>query len=708
MQPETAEERALAHEQAVIERAYECLDAMRERTARALTQARRDATMTDAYDAAAIEHALGERLQAVAESKAPLTFGRIDEAGYGGRAGDRHYIGRRHVENDEGDPVVVDWRAPVSAPFYRATWADSQGLDRRSRFALDGRTLVGTFDEDFNDPDAAGGSGGVPDPLLAELDRGRTGAMRDIVATIQAEQDEIIRAPMNELIVVQGGPGTGKTAVGLHRAAYLLYAHRAEFDRRRLLVIGPNRLFLTYISQVLPSLGETAVAQGTIDSLTARSFPVRAEEERSVARTKGDARMATVIARAVFGRIAAADDLDALEVMTSFGAAKLGASVVASILTHVRERALATNVGRDVFREQLVAEAWRERSRRVDVNPEAQHDFVGDLRMQRGFKAYVDRVWPAMSAATIVRSLLGSRRGLMLHGAGIIDPVDLRRIERRAASRASQERWTRSDLALLDEANHLVTGDTPQFGHVVVDEAQDLSAMELRMVARRSPSRSITVLGDLAQATGAAASTSWEHALLHLGHGRVDGMGRERDRVEGRIAELTLGYRVPATLIAFANQLLPEAAPAVRPSTSVRDGGEPPSIARFDRGDLAREAAAVAVDLSTRWGVVGVLTAPSFLDEMLSSLTEIGAAHEDARRSGAIDDGITVVAAEAAKGLEFDAIVVVEPAMIAGDHADAGLRVLYVALTRATQQVAIVHSAPLPRSLRSGDVAATG
>ena len=454
---------------------------------------------------------------------------------------------------------------------------------------------------------------------------------------------------------------------------------------------------------MLPSLGETAVVQATIDSLTARAFPVRGTEERDVARVKGDARMAVVMARAVFGRIADSDTLADLDVMTSFGSATVRAPVVASILAEVRERTLATNVGREVFREQLVAGAWRERSRRTDVNPEGQHDFVADLRMQRSFKAYLDRVWPAMSAAAVVRSLLGSRRGLAQAGSGLIDAADLRRIERRAATRAADERWTRSDLALLDEANHLITGETPQFAHVVVDEAQDLAAMELRMVARRSPNRSITVLGDLAQATGAGASTRWADALVQLGHGRVDGRGRQRDGIEGRIAELTIGYRVPAQLIAFANQLLPEAAPGILPSTSAREGGEAPAITFVERVALAGEAASVGVELAARWGVVGIVTAPSFLDEIIGALTDAGADHQDARRSDSIEDGITVVAAEAAKGLEFDAIVVVEPAMIASDHADAGLRVLYVALTRATQHVAIVHSEPLPACLRNGD-----
>lgn len=693
----------LGAQQAVIDHAYACLAAMRERTTHLLALARADAKLTDALDAAAIQNALFHRLEALGESKAPLTFGRIDEEGLsrpGSDAGS-YFIGRRHVEDEKGDPVVVDWRAPVSAPFYRATWADPQGLDARSRFALDGRQLVGTFDEDFTDPEGAerGGSGGVPDPLLAELERGRTGAMRDIVATIQAEQDVIIRAPMNELIVVQGGPGTGKTAVGLHRAAFLLYAHRAEFARRKLLVVGPNRFFLTYIAQVLPSLGETSVVQTTVDSMTARTFAIRANEEREVRRLKGDRRMAVVVRRAVLGRIATSESIVPLDVMTAFGGAQVDAFRIAAILEEVAQRTLPTNTAREVFRDQLVAEAWRQRSRRLGVSPESQHAFTGDLRKQAAFRTYVDRVWPAMSPAATVRSLFGTGRAVAA-ADGVLEPAERRLLRRVVAKKAGDERWTRADIALLDEANHLITGDTPQFGHIVVDEAQDLSAMELRMIARRSPERSMTILGDLAQSTGVGGSTSWEDAIAELGHGRVDGRGRERESVPGRVEELELGYRVPAVLIEFANRLLPTAAPGVRPSTSVRDGGEAPSIVRVGSVDeVASAAAACARTLTEDWGVVGVLAPPSLLDGVLGALSDAGTEHRDARQAVSLEEGITVVAAELAKGLEFDAIVVIEPMTIADDHDDAGYRVLYVALTRATQRVTIVHARPLPEEL---------
>ena len=688
-------------EQAVIDHAYACLEAMRHRTRKALAQAASDAHLTDAPDAAAIQANLHGRLLALADARGPLTFGRIDESPSFGVPGARHYIGRRHVESATGDPVVVDWRAPVAAAFYRATWADPFGLDRRSRFALDERTLVGTFDEDFTDPDSEGGAGGVPDPLLAELDRARSGAMRDIVATIQAEQDVIIRAPLERLIVVQGGPGTGKTAVGLHRAAFLLYAHRVDFERRRLLVVGPNRLFLTYIAQVLPSLGETSVVQATVESLAARLGTVRGTDSREVAKLKGDPRMATLVQRAVLRRIARRDAIADLEVMTSFGGAFVPSEVVADLVASLAERLLAVNTAREVLREQIVAEAWKIRSSRGE-HPERQFQFSNDLRSHQAFKAYLDRVWPMQSATTILRSILGNKGILAASSEGLLTESERRILHRRPSKKTAGELWTRADLALLDEANQLISGDTAQFGHVVVDEAQDLSAMELRMVARRSPTRSLTVLGDLAQSTGVAGQNSWDDALVQLGHGRVDGRGLERDPVTGSVAVLELGYRVPEVIIDHANRLLTVAAPGLVPSKSVRPGGEPPRYVRVTSGDGHVVSAAVreARSLAADFVVVGILAPPSLLDALAEEGSQQEPKVRDVRKDAVLEGGITLVAAESAKGLEFDAVVVVEPSRIIDENADAGYRVLYVALTRATQRVAVVHALELPVELR--------
>src|SRR5579884_3185165 len=278
-----------AAEQDYLDAAYRCLAEMAGRTGDAAADAAERAPGD--WDASVAHAHLTRRLASLGADAGPLCFGRIDE-----ESASRWYIGRRHVESAGGEPVVVDWRAPVAVPFYRATFRDPLGLARRRRFILDDRRLVDLLDEDFDDPASSGrtSAAGLPDPLLAELGRARTGTMRDIVATIAAEQDLVIRAPLDTPLIVQGGPGTGKTAVGLHRAAFLLYEHRTALERQGVLVLGPNRIFLSYISEVLPSLGETAVVQTTLPGLVPQ-WAVRGTEPAEVAELKGDARMAAVL-----------------------------------------------------------------------------------------------------------------------------------------------------------------------------------------------------------------------------------------------------------------------------------------------------------------------------------------------------------------------------------------------------------------------------
>src|SRR4051812_25023396 len=328
----------LAAEQDYLDRAHDHLADM-QATATRLADRFQLTARTDFNDAA-VEHSM-RRYRAALDVGGSLCFGRIDED-----AGDRWYIGRRHVEDAGGDAVVVDWRAGVATPFYRATFADPLGLARRRRFAMDGRQLLELFDEDFADPESAHRASGIPDPLLAELDRSRTGQMRDIVATIQAEQDLVIRAPLDLLLVVQGGPGTGKTAVGLHRAALLLYDHREQLERDGVLVVGPNRLFLRYISQVLPSLGETSVVQTTVSGLGA--VEVRGEDTEAAAAVKGDLRLADVIERAAGGRtVPLAEDA---RIRTSFGNLPLTAAEVNDALTAALADRRTVMSARDGFR----------------------------------------------------------------------------------------------------------------------------------------------------------------------------------------------------------------------------------------------------------------------------------------------------------------------------------------------------------------------
>jgi DNA helicase IV len=672
-------DRDLESERAHLARAEDFLVAMRSRAEATLAQAERDAHLDTAFDAAAIHEVLRQRLVSLRRGAGALAFGRIDD-----EDGATYYVGRRHVEDEQRDPVIVDWRAAVSAPFYRATWADPLALVLRRRFASDGETLAGYFDEHFDDPDAHAEGGGVPDPLLAELDRARSGAMRDIVATIQAEQDEIIRAPIDSLIIVQGGPGTGKTAVGLHRAAFLLYEHRDLFRKSPLLVVGPNPLFLAYISEVLPSLGETAVVQTTMEMLL-RRYRLGPTDEPAVAVIKGDARMATVIANAVRSKLG--DQFSELEISTKFGFARLSTEEVRTHVDDVRQRALPANAARDVLRAQIIASAWNSFSARTNADPARHVGFVDDLRTGKAFKAWFDRLWPALSAHGIVRSLLTNKTALASAAQGLLTPAEQTLLRRSVPSAVAEQRWTRAELAMLDEADELLTGVSRTFSHVVVDESQDLTSMELRVVARRSPGRSMTILGDLAQSTAVGGQEDWNEALVQLRHGD----GRQP---HGTVTELSLGYRVPAPILDVANRLLPTAAPNVRPAKSVRQAGVTPV---FRGVGSTAEAITLAVDVAraSERSSVAVICPAAILDAVASALSSAEVAFTDGRNPGAtLIGGISLLSARASKGLEFDDVIVVEPHTIL--HEDHGARVLYVALTRAVQELFIIGSQPVP------------
>jgi DNA helicase IV len=677
----TATDTEVRAEQAHLDHAHRCLAAMRHRAARNVELAEIRAREEPSVDTSLLLLELERRHAALAESPVALAFGRLDEA-----RGDQFYVGRRHVEDDQGDEVVVDWRASVSIPFYRATWADPMGIERRRRFALDGRELVGLFDEDLGDPETAGtGGGGVPDPLLAELERARTGEMRDIVATIQSEQDEVIRAPLPECLVVQGGPGTGKTAVGLHRAAFLLFEHRERLERERLLVVGPNPLFLQYISQVLPSLGETAVTQTTLPMLLSARGRVRGTEADAVATLKGDARMAEVVRRGARAGLATKVDRD-LELRALGTTVRVPASAVQAVLDGVHARQLPLQAARDQLRARLARLAL---DRFTEVRPSADPEEVAAaVRRTKELGAVVQRLWPVPSPAVLVRRLLGNRAALARAADGVLTADEQALLTRTASRKQADERWTRADLSLLDEVDFVVSGPPRTYGHVVVDEAQDHSAMELRALGRRATERSMTILGDLAQATATGAQAAWSDALAAL------------DAPLGRVAELELGYRVPAPVLDFANRLLPVAAPGVRPSRSVRTAGEPPAIvACVDGDEVASTVAGTVAAARAEDRSVGIVAPTATFDGIVAALEAAGIAFADGRSATGLDDAVTVVLPEAAKGLEFDAVVVVEPAAIAavGGH---GLRLLYIALTRAVRTLTVVHTDPLPAPLR--------
>jgi DNA helicase IV len=550
---------------------------------------------------------------------------------------------------------------------------DPLGLDRRRRFLTEGRDLLDILEEDFSDPDRALLSGGIPDPLLAELERERTGTMRDIVATIAAEQDEVIRAPIDRLLVVQGGPGTGKTAVALHRAAYLLFEHRLELLDRGVLVVGPNQLFLRYVADVLPSLGETAVRQTTVEGLRPATVRVeeRATEPDAVGRVKGDVRLAEVIDRLVVDAIRIPDE--PLAIGTAWGMVRLRPDDVAASVEEVLARGVTHATGKDALRHQLLHRAYELHERTAEV-PALKANFVAAARSDPGFTRHLDRMWPTLAATTVVQRLL----------TNILSEDEAALLARPLPSRKADVRWWPAEVPLLDEAEARLHGVRTTYGHIIVDEAQDLSAMALRMLARRAHGGSMTVVGDLAQATRAWGQRSWDDVVALLQGAAVPAR-----------AELTVGYRTPAPILDLANRLLPVAAPDVTPARSIRTTGEAPVFVPTPAARIAAASAEAVREVAGERGTVAVVATAAHHDELATALDDAGVAW--ARGVDGLGS-VALVTPLLAKGLEFDVVVVVEPAEIVRAE-PAGHRALFVALTRPTRRLVIVHAEPLPAAL---------
>jgi DNA helicase IV len=672
--PATSEDPEVRHEQAYLDRAHQSLAAMRAH-AEALLDDLRSAGQPDLDYQAALAH----RVSVLGESARPLLFGRIDE-----EAGSSWHIGRRHVEDDRGDPVVVDWRAPIAMPFYRARVEEALGLTRRRQVMVDRRQVMAVADDLFGDghDELAGTRLRGGDALLAELERARTGEMMDIVATIQAEQDEIIRAPLAQLLSVQGGPGTGKTAVGLHRAAFLLYNH-PSLARDGVLVLGPSRAFLRYIAQVLPSLGEEAVVQSTMADLAPR-LKLRAEDPLDVRRLKGDPRMATLLEAALRQRRHPL--VGDVSVRARFVRCTLPAEEVNDLCATIAGRPAPYKAGRAALRARLISLARSTLRAAGRLEADALW-FDQELSTSDEFRGLLEQLWPSVSPTALVSDLLTSADRLGASADGLLTEAEWRSLLRVKGARLGTQAWTADDLPLLDEAEFLINGRTRTYGHVVVDEAQDLSPMQFRMVGRRAPSGSLTILGDLAQATGPWSYDSWDEILRHLPTSSA-----------ARHDELTLGYRAPGQILDLASRLLPLAAPTVRPTRSIRQGRRPPRLVQVAAEEVLGQAVGEATSLAGEGFLVGLVVPAGQLAALVPLVKEradIGLLDRDG-----MTRSVTVVDATAAKGLEFDAVVVVEPAAIAGTDA-RGLRLLYVAMTRPIQHLSIIHAEPLPALLRS-------
>ncbi|MBB5956911.1 DNA helicase IV [Saccharothrix tamanrassetensis] len=646
-----------------------------------------------------------------------LCFGRLDTL-----SGEHSYIGRIGLfdEEDEYEPVLLDWRAPASRAFYVATAANPENMRRRRQFHTRGRQVVDFTDEVLGRP--RGGEQGDA-ALLAAVNAPRGDGMRDIVATIQAEQDEIIRLDHPGVLVIEGGPGTGKTVVALHRVAYLLYTQRERMERHGVLVVGPNPAFLNHIGRVLPSLGESDVVFMTTGDFVP-GLRVTAEDTPEAARLKGSLKILDVLAAAIADRQRLPEHPLFLEL------AGLAVRIDAETAEWAREEARASgqphNEARAVFREIVtyvlteraiarIGRNWLTRSDR-ETWERLRADLVKELAGDDGFTAALDELWPVLTPEDVLATLYSSPERLRAAGAD------------QALFRADGDAWTVSDAPLLDElvdllgrdeavdrtaerqrkaeaeyaagvldglvgrqdsmddedhlfatdllyaedlADRFVERDTRElveraaadrnwtYRHVVVDEAQELSEMDWRVLMRRCPGRSFTVVGDLAQRRSAAGATSWAAML--------------EPYVPGRwvYRSLTVNYRTPAEVMAVAAALLAEFAPEVQPPESVRACGVRPWSRRVTEDELPAAVDEFVRDEAGREGTSVVIGPPGV--------------------PGA-------VAASETKGLEFDAVLVVEPERILADG-PRGAAELYVALTRATQRLGVLHRGPLPRAL---------
>ncbi|WP_103887720.1 HelD family protein [Actinacidiphila yanglinensis] len=737
----------MQREQEFIDRLYERVSVLREDAAEGVEDAL--APVGNGLQARVERDVLvAERsglLSALNAVDGSLCFGRIDL-----HDGSAHHIGRIGIREDDTDrtPLLIDWRAPVARPFYLATGHTPMGLRRRRHISTDGRTVTELHDEilDLGDRERSGFEDPSGDAvLLAALGSARTGRMGDIVRTIQAEQDRVIRAPHRGVLVVEGGPGTGKTAVALHRAAYLLYEHRELLAKRAVLIVGPNPAFLRYIGEVLPALGETGVMLAT----QAELFPgvhARGTDSPRAAVVKGGAGMAEALALAVRDRQALPEPGAPMIIRHDDGDLVLDWEIAYEARQAARDSRLPHNLARPHFAFHLIDALTTQLADRIGADPYGGPNFLGPDDIAQLAKsvaasdevhAAVAELWPLLTPEEFLADYLA-------------EPVYLPDEDAAAVRRAPGEReWTPADVPLLDEAAELLGTDdsaeraaaearrqervvyaqgvlelsrgsethefedeesevlaahdiidaermaerqeeddhrsaaeraaadrTWAFGHIIVDEAQELSPMAWRLLMRRSPTRSLTLVGDPVQTSeGAGGVGSWEKIL--------------RPYVGDRFTHVRLGvnYRTPAEIMELAAGVVRAQDPSFEPPGSVRSTGEKPWT-RSAGADLAGEVARAVAEMTPEEGRLGVIAPRELHEEIAARLDGITAGAEpDLTRP------VVLLDPREAKGLEFDHVLVVEPGRF-------GTSDLYVALTRATQRLGIVHREPLPEPLR--------
>ncbi len=766
-----AHEREIAEEQEFLNTALVALEHMREE-AMTMRDNAAVANMRGAGDLVERDVVMSTaltRLDQLAIGDQPLFFGRIDYDVNDEGTRDVYHVGRLAVSDEQLNALVVDWRAPVAEAFYRATGVESLGLSRRRHVAIRGHEVMGVEDEYFADANGdlmvpedearsatpeglvdGGMALGGPGALLAALGRARTGRMGDIIATIQGEQDRIIRNPLAGILLVQGGPGTGKTAVALHRAAYLLFTHRSTLERQGVLVVGPNPLFLNYIENVLPSLGESGVTLATISELVT-NVEVRARESEELDQLKGDIRMVKVLARAL--RTRQHPLRDDVEIPVGRAILNLKASWSKDIVERARRRPGNHNQRRSAVGRELALRMANEYHSRFVKNSDEEISQVNELadaiRATQQFKIALQRIWPRLTGQDLLHDLFGAPALIRAAAKDILSDEEIALLHRPRSANLEDVLWTKADAALIDEARILLgprkkprpkpkpgdsgildgvdldayAGNVRQaalreaerlaptqsqeldeaefvtYGHIVVDEAQDLSPMELRVLKRRDLTGSMTIVGDMGQATTAGSSASW-NAVLEVLEPR-----REPARVD-----LTVSYRTPEEVLSFAEPTLRAASPDLEAPKPVRRAGSDPTVEVVAPSEFAATlSAAVKRECeNVHPGRVAVIVTSSRVQEIVAILNGAGLGAIDPREleSKGLSADLVVLAAEGANGLEFDASVVVEPGEIACRGSGVtkaitarGLRTLYVAMTRPTRRLAIIATGELPPTI---------
>jgi DNA helicase IV len=731
----------LEREQDVVTGLYARLDELESQTERSLDRVVKGPTAgTPAAqgEREAYIRLYRQRLTALSAAQERLCFGRLDLL-----AGEGRYLGRLGMSDENQQPVLTDWRAPAAEPFYQATAASPMGVVRRRHIVTQGRAVTSLEDDildlDAFDGDVAQVQGGGA--LMAALGAKRTGRMGDIVATIQSEQDRIIRSPLQGVLVVEGGPGCGKTVVALHRAAYLLYTHRDRLASRGVLIVGPNRVFLRYIEQVLPALGETSAVLVTPGQLLP-GVEATADEDEAVAALKGDLRMVDVIANAVRSRQRIPSSPRTMEVHGT--SITLTPAMVEAARSRARSSRKPHNGARRIFVLDLLDRLATSLARARGVDLSSQRDLlIADLRDSGDVRREINLCWMPFTPGQLLGQLYASPRRLTEAAPKFSDR------ERGLLSRPNGSAWTNADIPLLDEAaellgeddeeqllvearrnrdrareesyardvlemtgqsgitadqlmerygpessrmtvaEHAMTDRTWAFGHVVVDEAQELSPMAWRVLFRRCPSKSMTVVGDLDQTSSLAGISAWSDIFDRFSAGKW------------RSEQLTVNYRTPAPVMELAGALLRAHGREPKVSASAREG-EAPVFRRVGHQDRTALIQIVEAELARQPGRLCVI-APRAQREwaraVLSESLEPGRLGEGV---GALDAQVSIMSATQAKGLEFDCVVMLEPTAILNESV-RGPRDLYVALTRPTSRLVVAHSESLPPGMSPPD-----